>query len=163
MVQRVWILLSVLVLWCVTACSVETLDIYQPPKGLDSIQQEDIKRAMWRLQQGVDASEWWQARAKQLHLTPIDSQDCFQHQGRSRTVIEIFTDTDPLRLAMMASMAKTVDHLDTAVTWQFCIGNDQGTFNLQEHFPEVTSFQQSNFGQVALDIRQVMVQLGIKE
>lgn len=163
MVQRVWVLLISFVLWFAASCSVETLDIYQPPKGLDSIQQEDIKRAMWRLQQGVDASDWWETRARQLHLMPMARQDCFQHPGKGNTLIEVFTDRAPLRLAMMASMAKTLDHLATEATWQFCIGNDQGTFNLQEQFPEVTSFQQTNFGQVALEIRQVMVQLGLKE
>lgn len=76
MVQGQWLLLA--------ACSVESLRIHVPSRGVDSVNQEDLKRAVWTME-STPPVDWFEGRMAQLGTVssslPSGAQ-CYQYANR---------------------------------------------------------------------------------
>ena len=159
MVQRTPVLLSLFVLLGCISCAPETLKIHIPPKGIDSVNQEDLRRAYWALESGADPIEWWSNRAAQFHLHSSTS-GCHEHKVNGEKTGVVYAQLSPIQLTVMASMAKSLDGVETSQSWRFCPGekpsqNVQGpVINLTVDWGESPPFIDVNFTQLALDIRE---------
>lgn len=159
MVQRTPILLSVLVLLGGLSCAPETLKIHLPPKGIDSVNQEDLQRAYWALDSGTDPIEWWSNRTTQFHLQSTTS-GCYVYEREGADKWTVYAQLSPMQLTVMASMAKALDGIETSRTWVFCasdsppynVGNQ--VINLKDDWSESPSFIDVNFVQLALDVQK---------
>ena len=122
MVQGQWVLLTFL-----TACSVETLNIHVPKRGVESINQEDLRRAVWKLESVESPTDWWENRAKQLEISSVGTTPyCYSHSNEHDTGIRLYIeDHTPLSFAILASWAKAVHRVDREFGWQFCIQKPQ--------------------------------------
>jgi|GEM_PF-5154553 len=173
MVQRAQLLLNrcvmMLLMAALIGCSVDTLKIYMPPRGIQSIHQEDLKRALWNLERGADSMLWWTNRASQVNLSATDIHGCFLHEGRTSDVLTIVAVSTPIEVATLASMGKAVDKVETSHGWQFCT-QEKGTSRI-ESFDNMlyvsdivdveSSFVDVNFTLWAQQIRESMKQQGL--
>lgn len=110
------------------ACSAEFLEIPIPPKGVDAIHQEDIKRDIWAIEQGNSLDIWWKKRIAQLDGELIEQGEvsCLLHQGEKSRGFTYWTSSDGadvgIRLASLLSLAKTSDRLVLEQSYQYCLG-----------------------------------------
>ncbi len=164
MVQRQWLLL---VYWA-TGCSVETLNIHVPKRGVASIHQEDLRRAVWRLQLEEDPVNWWARRIEQLHLVTVPGNpSCFTHSSDYESGVRLYLEEqNPVSLAVLASWAKAMDQSQRSIGWQFCLQNPIGGVEsnwrdvpLSSLFPiEDQSFTDIQFDQLEEQLRIVVTQ-----
>lgn len=118
MVQGQWLLLG----WM--ACSPESLRIHVPKRGVESVQQEDLRRAIWAMQ-STDPIEWFDRRAESLGLIQTEPGNCYSQANSSNHHGNrlILVDVNPVATAVMASLAKSLHGGDFAEDgWQFCLG-----------------------------------------
>ena len=159
MVQRTPVLLSLIVFLGCISCAPETLKIHIPPKGIDSVNQEDLRRAYWALDRGADPIEWWSNRAGQFHLQP-STFGCHEYKIGGDKRGRVYAQVSPMQLTVMASMAKALDGIETSQSWMFCIGENSSpdisgqVINLTKKWGESPRFIDVNFTQLALDIRE---------
>jgi hypothetical protein len=108
MVQRAQLLLNrcvmILLMGALTACSVDTLKIYVPPRGIESIHQEDLKRALWNLERGTESMLWWENRASQVNLRETDIHGCFIHEGRTSDVLTVVALATSIEVATVSDI-----------------------------------------------------------
>lgn len=166
MVQRLQVLLGFQVLlgccallFFFVGCTPETLKIHVPPTGVQSVNQEDLRRAYWALEQGVDPVEWWSRRAKQFHLE--EAEDCWQYTGQTDNINIVVAGQTPMQLTIMASLAKAVDRTVQEDSWQFCL---LGAYDLL-YPPKVDltlrdgpAFTDVNFMMLEKDIQAILKQ-----
>ena len=159
MVQRTPVLLSLIVLLGCLSCNPETLKIHIPPKGIDSVNQEDLRRAYWALERGADPIKWWSSRANQFNLRSSSSGcDESEVDGDNRGIVH--AQLTPMQLTVIASMAKALDGIETKHSWQFCIGEIEShdvngkVIFLSENWGESPPFIDVNFTQLVQEIRE---------
>ena len=159
MVQRTPVLLSLLaVLGCIS-CTPDTLKIHVPPKGIDSVNQEDLRRAYWALESGADPSEWWSKRADQFHLQASTS-GCYEYEGIGDKKGIVYAQVYPMQLTVIASMAKALDGVEASRSWVFCMAEEPSqdvlgqVIDLADDWGESPSFIEVNFTQLAVDIQR---------
>ena len=165
MVQRSSVLLSTCsVLGSLSvACSPETLRIHVPPTGVDSVNQEDLRRAYWALERGTDPVQWWSKRVEQFHLEPSVST-CHVHQGKSNTMAVVYATSTPMQLTVMASIAKALDRTEPSSSWQFCLVEQipeanatfQTVIDLTDELGHNIPFVDVNFEMLALDVQSIL-------
>ena len=159
MVQRTSILLRMLALLGCLSCTPDTLKIHVPPKGVGSVNQEDLRRAYWALDSGVDPVGWWSNRAVQFHLQR-STPGCYVYEGKGDKVGSVYAQLSPMQLTVLASMAKALDSIETSQSWAFCAGEKpsqdvQGqVIDLPAVWGESPAFIDVNFTQLALDIQK---------
>ena len=174
MVQRARLLLNRCVLMflggTLIGCSVDTLKIYTPSRGLESIHQEDLKRALWKLEQGTDPMSWWIHRADQVHLKSTDIHGCFVHEGNTSDMVTVLAAPTPIQVATLASMGKALDKVETPHGWQFCIQEEDSlrskSFDNRMYVSDMVegnpSFVDVNFEQWTHQIRDRMKMQGLR-
>ncbi len=165
MVQRSSVLLSTCsVLGSLSvACAPETLRIHVPPTGVQSVNQEDLRRAYWALDRGTDPVQWWSKRAEQFHLEPSPST-CHLHQGKSHTRAVVYAESTPMQLTVMASLAKALDRTEPSWSWQFCLveyapeANEtfQTVIDLTDQLEDSIPFVDVNFERLSLDVQSIL-------
>ena len=165
MVQRSSVLLSrcSLVICLGVACSPERLRIHVPPTGVDSVNQEDLRRAYWALERGAEPSQWWLQRAEQFHLHR-STFTCHYHQGWSTEKAVVYAQSTPMQLTVMASLAKALDRTEPPWSWYFCLVGDvsnpetkfQTVIDLTETLRESAPFVEVNFEQLAHDVQSII-------
>ena len=118
---------SMIALWIGIACSVEALNVYVPPRGIASIQQEDLRRDIWSLEIASEAFDiWFHKRVKQLHLEPVsgNEQSCFRRQGEAETGIVFWTDSkrrySNVSVSALLSLAKSTDQTHNPQSIVYC-------------------------------------------
>ena len=159
MVQRSSVLLSMLVLVCLS-CTPETLKIHLPPKGIDSVNQEDLRRAYWSLDSGMDPVVWWENRAAQFNLQPSTS-GCYMYEEKAERW-SVHAQLSPMQLTVMASMAKALDGMETSRSWEFCVVDSppqnvrSQVIHLKDDWRDSPAFVDVNFVQLALDVQKSM-------
>lgn len=165
MVQRFSILLRFAVLlFVILGCSPEDLKIHVPPTGLQSVNQEDLRRAYWALEQGADPVAWWDDRAVQFHLQKVDN--CWRYSDQSDKIHVVVADKTPMPLTIMASLAKAVDKTVQDVSWQFCLSED--TAQLERPFIDLKphdspAFTEVNFTRLAKEVQVILEnEMGIR-
>lgn len=159
MVQGQWLLLVLM------ACSPESLRIHVPKRGVESVQQEDLRRAIWAMQ-SREPTEWFRARSMSLGLDEPNQFECYSHIGRSthRGTRLMVPDVNPVSIAVMASLAKSLHGVEnTKSGWQFCLGYPTESI---EGWQDVSlslwidvseqSFMELNFVALEQSIRQVV-------
>jgi len=123
MVQRLQVLLGCCALLSLSSgCAPETLKIHVPPTGVQSVNQEDLRRAYWILEQAIAPEQWWFKRAAQFHLEMVDG--CWEYAGQIDSINIVVADKTPMQLTMMASLAKALDRTVQEDSWQFCLLGD---------------------------------------
>ena len=119
MVQGQWLLLAFM------ACSPESLRIHIPKRGVESVQQEDLRRAIWAMQ-STEPTEWFAGRAESLGLIPIKDSGCYVHTDASTAqgTRLLVSDVNPVSTAVVASLAKSLHGIEhhRKSGWQFCLG-----------------------------------------
>ena len=151
-------------------CSVDTLKIYTPPRGLESIHQEDLKRALWNLERGTDPMWWWINRASQVNLSATGIHGCFIHEGNTSDVLIVLAMSTPIQVSTLASMGKAVDKVETTHGWQFCIEEEGATWSesfanrvyVSDIVDAEASFVDVNFTRWTQQIRDSMKQQGLR-
>lgn len=164
MVQGQWLLLA--------ACSVESLRIHVPSRGVDSVNQEDLKRAVWTME-STPPVDWFEGRMAQLGTVssslPSGAQ-CYQYANRLEQAqgVRLYIATpeiSALSVALLASVVKSLDGIDVSEGWMFCLGEptvesegwrDQNLGRWlsmdQQRFTEI------HFEQVEQTLRQVLAE-----
>ena len=165
MVQRSSVLLMATLLSAFgSACAPETLMIHVPPTGVDSVHQEDLRRAYWRLERSDDPVQWWFHRASQLHFQS-SSGKCHSYQGQSNDVAVVYAQPSPMQLTVMGSLAKALDRTTPLWSWQFCLVDSdmplhdtplKAVINLNDDFPTSPSFVEVNFETLVLDLKEIV-------
>ena len=168
MVQRLSVLLMGSAFFGAMACAPDALKIHIPPTGVDSINQEDLRRAYWALEKGVDPTNWWTNRAKQFHLKPF-KPGCFVHEGTSDEGGTIYARSTPMELTVMASLAKALDGMDVPRSWVFCLAeraqeeNSSFVIELKDVWDESPAFMDVDFSQLSLEVKKRVVEYKILE
>ena len=116
--------------WLALACSLESLSIVLPPRGIESIQQEDLRRDIWSLEiEEKPIDDWWNNRAKQLHLEPAlrgRETTCHGRSTESDTGIVFWTERESVyrnsAIAALLSLAKSTDATSSPVGLMYCVG-----------------------------------------
>ena len=165
MVQRSSVLLMATLLSMFgPACAPETLKIHVPPTGVDSVHQEDLRRAYWRLERGDDPVQWWSHRASQFHFQS-SSGKCHSYQGQSNDVAVVYAQPTPMQLTVMGSLAKALDRTKPLSSWQFCIVEStlpvhdvpfMAVVDLNEDFSTSPVFVEVNFENLAHDVQEIV-------
>ena len=149
MVQRQWVLLTLLM-----SCSVDRLNIHVPKRGVESINQEDLRRAVWRLQ-FEDPSIWWENRAPQIGISPVENTPyCYSHSGEYVNGTQIYLEEQtPLDLAILASWAKSMHGVETSVGWHFCLSQpDEKSGWRKAHLQTLFSYEDQSFTDIQFDV-----------
>lgn len=166
MVQRLQVLLGFQVLLGCCAllslssgCAPETLKIHVPPTGVQSVNQEDLRRAYWALEQGADPVKWWSRRAAQFHLEKVD--ECWQYIGQTDNISIVVAGQTPMQLTIMASLAKAVDRTVHEDSWQFCLQGStllRGRVHVNLTQRDSPAFTDVNFAMLEKDIQVILKQ-----
>ncbi len=176
MVQRVRLLLIAIL--SLLGCSTEALKIHVPPTGVASVHQEDLRRAYWKLQRGKNPQDWWNSRARQVHLSKTEIKDCFVHTGTGSeqpSSVLVIAEPLPIQLSMLASLAKATDGVETFEDWLFCVSSAQvptdiettletmidSTIDLAEENLGNPKFVDVQFEQLEQRVRQILTARGI--
>ena len=163
MVQGQWLLLI--------ACSVDTLRIHVPDRGVDSVHQEDLRRAAWAMQ-SVEPLYWFKRRSSSLDLHPTffsEDTDCYVHADYSKEHgVRLYVSEEHISavsVAMLASLAKSVKGMGSAHGWQFCVGQPT---SFAQHWTDVSmekwiqipqaGFTELHFVALEQALRQVIVE-----
>ena len=165
MVQRLSVLLtSTLIGTFGPACAPETLRIHVPSTGVESVHQEDLRRAYWRLERGDDPMQWWLHRASQFHFQSSSSA-CHSYQGQSDGVAVVYAQPTPMQLTVMGSLAKALDRTTPSFSWQFCLVEStlpahdtvyKAVIDLNDDFPISPSFVEVNFEILVRDVQEIV-------
>ena len=160
MVQRLQVLLGYCAFLSLSfGCAPETLKIHVPPTGVQSVNQEDLRRAYWSLEQGVDPVEWWSRRAKQFHLEKVE--DCWQYTGQTDNTSIVVAEQTPMQLTIMASLAKALDRTVHEDSWQFCLQGDaqlRGRSQVDLTQRDSPAFTAVNFTMLERDVQAILKQ-----
>lgn len=159
MVQRSSVLLSASLL----GCTPEALRIHVPPTGVESVNQEDLRRAYWALEGGDNPSQWWSKRGAQFHLEPL-GPTCHLYRGQSSGMASVYAQPTPMQLAVMASLAKALDRTEPSWSWQFCLVEStmaddvpfETVVDLTDEFRTSPSFVEVNFENLAHDVQEIV-------
>ena len=136
------------------SCAPETLKIHIPPTGIDSVNQEDLRRAYWALESGTDPILWWSKRAVQFHLQPL-TNECYGYEGLSDDKGTVYAQLSPMQLTVMASMAKSLDGTEASRSWSFCLSENppqdesDKVIDLTDDWGESPPFVTVNFTRLA--------------
>lgn len=179
MVQRVRLLLIAIL--SLLGCSTEALKIHVPPTGVASVHQEDLRRAYWKLERGVNPQDWWNSRARQVHLSKTEIRDCFVHTGKSTGSVQpssimVIAEPLPIQLSMLASLAKAIDGVETPEDWRFCLASAQVPTDIETMIDPTTDstidlaqerlgnprFVDVQFEQLEQRVRQILTERGMK-
>ncbi len=147
-------------------CSTEMLKIHVPPTGIDSVHQEDLRRAYWRLERGISSDQWWNSRARQVHLATTQHKGCFVHRGEADiqdSSVLVIAEPVPIQLSMLVSLAKAVDGVSTSEDWFFCVSATGSTpieaersINLSQENLGNIQFVDVQFEQLEQRVRQIL-------
>ena len=170
------------------ACSLESLNIVLPPRGIEAVQQEDLRRDIWALEhrnQPID--DWFRNRAKQLNLDVVvsgASTMCYGRSAQKETGILWWTERDSQyqnsAIAAILSLAKSTDAISSPVGLIYCLGrppkfglgwSEQKIENIvgprvavsngvwSSNTAEVVPFVELNFEQLEYNIRHIATAL----
>ena len=166
MVQRSSILLILVLVSGIfgAGCPAEMLKIHLPPTGVESVNQEDLRRAYWAVEQASDPLAWWRKRVHQLDLVPADNPNCHLHKGDTQDLGVVYANPTPMQLSILASLAKALDKTPTNVSWEFCILDpraDSRSFSTK--VLDITSmksppFVDVHFQKLAQQVQEILVQ-----
>ena len=175
MVQRVRLLLIAIL--SLLGCSTEALKIHVPPTGVASVHQEDLRRAYWKLERGVNPQDWWNSRARQVHLSKTEIKDCFVHTGKGTGSVQpssivasilVMAEPLPIQLSMLASLAKATDGVETPEDWMFCLSSAQVPRDIETMIDLAQErlgnprFVDVQFEQLEQRVRQILTERGMK-
>jgi len=110
------------------ACSVDSLDVYVPPRGVESIQQEDIRRDIWSLELSKKPfTVWILERAEQLNLEMVfvKASTCFSRKMDTKGLVFWTDETEYYRnvaVPALLSLAKSTDGIENPGGLMYCIG-----------------------------------------
>ena len=150
-------------------CSVETLGIYLPKRGKESIQQEDLRRAIWSLERMCQNSsvedctdnrlDWWSNRALRVGLRVHQVPNCFvqKQQDPNASMQWMIAQQQPVEIGALASMAKSIDHIDTLENWGFCIAGEW--LDLEGNLLYIDALNLPNVSFEKIDFRAIELKL----
>jgi hypothetical protein len=119
----------VILFFLLHACSVDLLDIYVPPRGFASIQQEDIRRDIWSLQLAEqDVDDWLLQRASQLNVEIVLQDEetiCFSRGEQEKGLVfwvNASSEYKNVAVAALLSLAKSTEQIDNPFRLIYCVG-----------------------------------------
>lgn len=164
------------------ACSVDVLKIPIPPRGIASVQQEDIRRDVWALESGVALDDWWEKRRHQFQVTEekTKTQTCLVSPGSQTGIsywIERKSESVAVDMAVLFSLVKAVEYIDSPRRYRFCLGRPKQQIQEQWQISNISgkdlvfsdgvihsnqndigAFVQLDFRQIAENCRKILQQ-----